>query len=380
MREFLVSMFREVVSPSMRFRLKDMAAWLREQLDKACLWRWEIARLRQTGGGHYTIDYIGRKSWRDLAKIHFKIDGDAVASQWPGDATNISVLVTELPIPGALRVPWYLHAIVPLGRSLEEIVSEYDKELRRFIRKHRENYHFKQALEDMDIDRADRDMLRPYAVARNGDATVQVDAEIVRKLAKKFGRLDLLIRENEVVGCHLGSTVTRAKKRYWCTDRFGYLESVFSEPKLLREANSMNTYLALEWALQNDFDYYDIGTCIGSPEDGLLQWKRRRGGEVDTMGNHGYFHVRLPRSGAARFLWHVPLFSAEHGRLTLHIGIPEGPSDEEVSNRYRELGYGGLSRIYLHSERSPGDALLGMLNQVYINRHSPPAMVVIPTS
>jgi hypothetical protein len=183
-----------------------------------------------------------------------------------------------------------------------------------------------------------------------------------------------------VVACHLGCVITRAGKRYWSTIRFGYPEAVFSDTKRLRETNSITTYLALEWALENNFDYYDIGTCLGSPDDGLLQWKRRRGGALDTMGNHGYFHVRLPRVGAAQFLWDAPLFAVERHNLTLHLGLPDGPNDDEIVSRYREMGFGGLFKIYLHCAKPPSECILETLRSLYRHQKSPPILESIPST
>ncbi len=367
-KEYAATLIREHISPSMRFALKDAAAWLRAQGGRVCLWRWEIARLPHRDGSPYNILYVGRKSWRELAKILMGVKGDDDASQVKAYISGRTVFVSELPIPGTLCVPWYLRAIVPLGRSIEDITAGYDGELRRSIRKYRARYRMQQALSDIEIDRADREMLRPYASARNGSAAVQIAPDEVRKVAQNVGRLDLVLCGDEVVACHLGSAITRAGKRYWSTIRFGYPETVFSDSKRLRETNSINTYLALEWAIKNGFDYYDIGTSIGCPDDGLLQWKRRRGGAVDTMGHHGYFHVRLPRAGAAQFLWDAPLFAVEQHKLTLHLGLPDGPSDEEVASRYRQMGFGGLFKIYLYCARPPSENLLEKLRSLYANQ------------
>jgi hypothetical protein len=193
-------------------------------------------------------------------------------------------------------------------------------------------------------------------------------------MAQKYGRLDLLLLGDKEVGCQLGHVITRAGKRYWSTNRCGYLEEVFSEPKRLRETNSMNIHLALEWAIENGFDYYDIGVALGRPGDGLLEWKRRLGGELDTMDHSVYFHIRLPKVGAAQFLWDAPLFAVERHKLTLHLGLPDGRNDEEVTSRYREMGFGGLFKVYLHCTRAPSDRLLETLRSYYAHQKSPPIL------
>ena len=282
------------------------------------------------------------------------------------------MLVSEMPTLGALRVPQSLSAIVPLGRPIEDITARYNTELRRNLRKNRLRYRMKQVLNDDEIERADREMLQPYARARHGAAASQIESHEVQRVAKNFGRLDLVMVEDEVVACHLGCTITRGERRYWSTIRFGYPETVFSDAKKLREINSITTFMALEWAIENGFDYYDIGTCLARPDDGLLEWKRRRGGDVDTLGNHGYLYVRLPKEGVAQFLWETPLFAVEGKKLTLHLGLPEGQTDKEVTNRYREMGFGGLSKVYLHCAKEPAAILLDTLRSRYNHLKAPP--------
>jgi hypothetical protein len=155
------------------------------------------------------------------------------------------VVVSEMPTTGALNVPHYLSAVVPLGRPLEEITARYDSELRRSIRKNRPLYQMRQTLDDDEIAMADRDLLRPYASARQGIHAAQFPTDDVFRLAKGVGRLDLITLEGEVVACHLGCEITRGGKRYWSTLRFGYCEAVFADAKRLREVNSITTFMAL---------------------------------------------------------------------------------------------------------------------------------------
>jgi hypothetical protein len=306
------------------------------------------------------------------------LDGDVNASRIGADLSLQAAYVSEMPIPGALRVPSYLSVIVPLGMPIEEITAGTGYELRRVLRKHRARYRTQQVLDDAEIDHADQEMLRPYASARHGTAAAQIGPDLVRRMAQKFGRLDLVLSGDEVVACQLGCAFTRAGKRYWSLIRCGYPEAVFSDSRRLHETNSINFYLALERALENGFDYFDMGGSLGRPEDGLLQWKKRWGGAVDTMGNHGYFHVRLPRVDVAQFLWDAPLFAVERHHLTLHLGLPDGPSDEEVAIRYRQMGFGGLFKIYLHCARPPGERLLETLRRLYTHQKSPPIVESIP--
>ncbi|CAI8818124.1 Acetyltransf_6 domain-containing protein [Pseudomonas sp. IT-P44] len=374
MNAYISKLIHKLMSPSMRFELRKALAWLGDIAARACVWRWEIARFKLREDSRYDILYVGRKSQREFVKVLLGAEPQGVDNLSKSDRT---VVVSDMPSWGALYVPQYLSAVVPLRRSIDEITARYNTELRRNLRKNRLRYGMKQALNDDEIETADREMLQPYARARHGAAASQIASHEVQRVAKRAGRLDLVVLEDQVVACHLGCVVTRAGKRYWSTVRFGYPDEVFSDARKLREVNSITTFMALEWAIENGFDYYDIGTCLARPDDGLLEWKRRRGGDVDTLGNHGYVFVRLPRTGAAQFLWETPLFAVEGKHLTLHLGIPDGPSDEEVANRYREMGFGGLSKLYLHCSREPGAALLDNLRSRYAHLKSPPILQTV---
>ncbi|MFF7109106.1 hypothetical protein [Pseudomonas sichuanensis] len=384
MKQYLAAVARKFISPSMRYELRNVSNKLRDFLGRACFWRWEIARFRLQQESPYEILYIGRKQRREMAKLLIggKGQGNAPAANEPvlPAASGHVVVVSEMPTTGALNVPHYLSAVVPLGRPLEEITARYDSELRRSIRKNRPLYQMRQTLDDDEIAMADRELLRPYASARQGIHAAQFPTDDVFRLAKGVGRLDLIMLEGEVVACHLGCEITRGGKRYWSTLRFGYCEAVFADAKRLREVNSITTYMALEWALEQGYDYYDIGLCVARPDDGLLKWKRRRGGDIDGLNNHAYMFVRLPKAGVAQFLWDTPLFAVEGNKLTLHLGVPDGPSDEEVASRYHEMVFGGLHKIYLYGAKGAGEQFLENLRSRYASVPIPPTMERVVSS
>lgn len=365
---------RKLMSPSVRFELRKRAAWLLDTLGRTCFWRWEIARFKLREDSAFDILYAGRKNQREVARVLLGADAKAPNSQLRLHKSERTVVVSEVPTVGALSVPHYLSAVVPLSQSIDDITARYNTELRRNLRKNRLRYRMKQALNDDEIGSADRDMLQPYAAARHGSAASQIASHEVQRVAKVAGRLDLVLLEDQIVACHLGCVVTRAGKRYWSTVRFGYPDRVFSDTKKLREVNSITTFMALEWAIENGFDYYDIGTCLARPDDGLLEWKRRRGGDVDTLNNTGYLFVQLPKKGAAEFLWETPLFAVEGKKLTLHLGLPDGRTHEEVTTRYREMGFGGLAKVYLHCSSVPGEELLSTLRSRYSHLNVPPVL------
>ncbi|MDO8989408.1 MAG: GNAT family N-acetyltransferase [Sideroxyarcus sp.] len=382
-REIATKIIRKLVSPSTRFELRESAAWLREQLDRACLWRWEIVRLPQRHGSPHEIVYVGRKAHRvELANTLPTISGVFDTNQANATQSSQTVFVSEMPIPGALCVPQFLNTIIPLGRPIEAILAEYDDKLHRSLLKQRLRYHLRQARSTEEVDQAYRDMLHPFAAARHGNSAVQRSSEAVRRSALGYGRLDFLLSEDEVVGCMLGNESVRKGKRYWVTDRCGYPEAVYTDLKRFGEINSINHHLAIEHAIENGFDYCELGRCFANPDNGLLQHKRHRGAKLDMIGlrGYGYFHIRLPRVGAAQFLWDTPLFAVENRKLTLHLGLPDGIDDEEFSKRYRQMGFGGLFKIYLHCARVLGERVPATLHDLYCHQNPPPIVKTIPST
>lgn len=373
-------MIRKLISPSIKFELRQAASWLRSLLQRACFWRWELVRIQVHGTSTYEILYLGRKAQSLTAKALLGIKVDVDASRGRKFNLNRTVWIAEVWFPGAIKVPHMLGSVVPLTRSIEEITSNFHGQLRREIKRNRESYRLQQVLSDDVIEKVNRDLLQAYASARHGDSASQLKFEDVRRMSQGYGRLDLLMLGEEVVGCQLGHEITRSGKRYWSTNRCGYPESIYSDPKRLREANAINIHLAMEWAHSRNFDFYDIGTSLGRPDDGLLEWKRRRGGVVDTLGNNDYLFIRLPRLNAAQFLWDSPLFAVEGRKLILHLGFPSGQSEDQIATRYREMGFGGLFKVCLHCAIIPSDYLLEILTSYFANQKNPPIIECVKSA
>ena len=369
---------------------------MRIQLGRARVWRWKLVSLPACEGASYKIYYAGTKEQQWRASALLGLDGiqngdlAVAARQQPIaiKATSASlafapeaVLLSEAPIPGAIRVPWWFDTPVPLKRPMEEILETYNEKLRLRLLKQRGNYRVRQVLSEAEIAEINRSMLVPYAIARHGEHTVGVKLDKVRRIARGdcAGRLDLVEKDGEPVACHLGSELEWKRKRYWIAIRFGFPEKVFNDPKQRSDINSINTFLAMEWAHQHGYDYYDMGGAFAKPENGLMQWKRRRGAGLDLRENEGFFHVRLCRNGAAEFLWDSPLFASEKKGIVLHLGVPVGSNDDGVHQRYREMGY-DVVKVYLHCARPPGDRLVVTVRHIFAHLDSPPPIEVVTCS
>ncbi len=380
MKKYIAIVFRDMVPESIRYEIRKLIASLKEQLSRTLIWNWEVARFTLSENSRHEIIYIGRRTRRDLAIALLNANRGINISPDAGYGSDRRVIVSEMYFPGALSVPPYLDSIVPLSEPVEKITSNFHSQLRRDLKKNRTRYRLQQVMDSADIERVDNTMLRPYASARYGCEAAQIEIENVKRLAQHSGRLDILLNGDEVVGCQLGCMSMRANKRYWSVVRCGYPEAIFSDSKRLRDTNSINIHLGLEWASNNGFDYYDLGMALGRPGDGLLEWKRRRGGELDKMANPGFIYIQLPRVGVAGFLWAAPLFAVEHHKLTLHLGLPDGTNDDEIMSRYKEMGFGGLFKVYLHCTKPPNERLIESLRGLYTHQKSPPIIETISST
>ncbi len=286
------------------------------------------------------------------------------------------VYVTEHPMRDAICIPFSLITIVKLGRPIEDIIANYPGNLRRSINSVRSNYRYQAVDQAHLVDELENSMLIPYAFARHNTGAAQLEAGTVRKFAQKQnGRLDILLHGDEEVGCHLGNPYTRRGKRYWHVNRFGYPQTVFSDFKRWSEVNSINLHLALVAAIENGYDYCDYGVSLAKPGHGLIEWKRRRRGFLATHDNFNYFYMRLPKTGAAQFLWHSPVFGVEGGKPTLHLGIPEGKTEEEVLARYHEMSYAGLYKVYLDCVNPPSQQFVESIRAIYADQESQPLVI-----
>lgn len=374
-------LINKLLSPSIRFELREVASYIKELIDRICIWRWEIARIIQRDDSLYDMLYVGRKSQKYLAKILLGVKEVSDVTQAEVKQSSCTVFISELPIPGSLCVPKYLRTIVPLERPIEELMANYDDKLRRTLLRNRMRYRQQQAQSLDEIEDANRKMIQSFAKERHGNSAYILSDEMILKYALKLGRLDLLLFGNEVVGCMLGYMSIRKGKKYWVADRCGYPQAVSSDLKRLSEANSINHHLTIEWASNNGFDYCDFARCFARPDDGLLQFKKNRGAALDTIGlrSDGCFYIRLPKVGVAQFLWDTPLFSIERNKLILHLGLPDGLSDDEIFARYRRMGFSGLFKVYLHCVSRPSEQFLAKMRDLYA-KHNPQPVVEIISS
>ena len=372
MKDFVYLILRQSVSPSLRFALREWTARLSQLAGRLCIWRWEIVRFAAQTTPSNTVIYAGRKESRKLAASLRRMPADGVLSSFSDGFLPHFILISELPVPHALCVPQYLSTVIPTGVPLESITNGYGSELKNLLRKQRGSYTAVKTTEPQEVDRIENTMLRPYTVARHDNEAVQLTTTTVRKFSQpEFGRLDTVFLHGEAVACHLGCAFAHRNKRYWHSLRFGYPESVFADRKRYSDINSMNTYMALEWAVQNGFDYYDMGISKAIPDGGLIQWKKRRKGKLDALGNHGCFYLRLPDVGAPDFLYTSPVFSLEGNEICLHLGLPATLDSDTIKARYREMGFGGLSRLYLHCVREPSQASLTLFRNLYLQQDRP---------
>lgn len=364
---------KALVPASIRFEIRQKKGRFIEFLKGLCFWKWQSFRFPLSETNATVIHYKGRPENKTALMLLLGIDTNAAGH---ASASADEAYVTEYPMRDSLQLPYCLITVVKLGRSVEDILASYSRSLRRSINAERPNYRYQTIHDVAKIDALENEMLKPYAIARHDIGAAQLGPGLVRKFAQKeYGRLDLLYQGEEEVGCHLGNPYTRKGKRYWQVNRLGYPSTVFSDYKRWGEVNSINLHLALESAIANGYDYCDYGVSLARPGSGLIEWKRRRKGFLATHDNFNYFYMKLPKTGAAQFLWDSPLFAVEAGKPTLHLGVPEGKTDEELAERYHEMGYGGLYKVYLNCVTPPSQKFIETIRGLYADHETQPLII-----
>lgn len=362
----------QLTMASIKHCIKQCIATIFDLIARAKYWQHETMDF-QLPNTDYTVRYTGRTSRLCMLK---PLLGATHAENIKLESEP-SISVHEFAKPNSICVPACLTTVVTLKRPVDDIVASYAKSLRRALKKQMDRFVYQTITDPSVISKVNKTMLQPYAIARNGDAAHHfTQAEIEAMALGDFGRLDILLENGEPVGCHLGNAYTAKGKRYWHVNRFGYVESVFNDYKSLQEANSANLHLALMRAIEDGYDYCDYGVSLAKPGDGLLEWKRRRKGQLKQYPADGCFYLIPPVEGQADFFLVNPLFALEGSEVVLHIGVPKSLAATEVLNRYKEMGYDGLVKVYIHTDQPIDCELLDSIAKLYENLTTQPKIII----
>jgi hypothetical protein len=355
----------DLLSPSLEFEAKRIAHYLYWLLPRMCIWNWGISEVPIHANSCNSMLYIGRRYHKFLAMLYLGMAHNPNEKTVEGiNNAKDRVVVTEFPFPDAICVPHLLSMVLPLDRPLDELLENIGRDKLLFFRKYRDNYRVKRILDDAEIDRIDKTMLRAFATYRFQKKARHLKYSKIRKMAHKTGALNLVYLNDHEVACKLCAEFSRNGKRYWGAERAGFPEEVFTNRKSHQQVNRMAYFLEIEWASLHGYDFYGLGHSFARPKDGVLQFKRSFRGHLDTMDNYCYFYVRPPKN-TSEFFWEAPLFGLEKGKITLNLGKPADKSDEEFIEHFQEMGFGGLSTIYLHCEQPPSQEILSALSSLY---------------
>ena len=355
---------RRLVPFTVRCGARRLTRRLRAGAALGRLWHWEVISL-SAEPRPYRVVWVGLHEQRSGTSDLLNLErGEARTT--PPRITRRTAVVSSAPLPRALRVPLQVHMVVPLDATLDRVTERFDAQLRKRLKSQRPRYTSVHVTRASEVDVLTETMLRPYASARHGDEAQEMSPATVRRFATNVGRLDLLCRDGTPVGCRVGYPHAMPDgTRSWVLWRLGYPREVFEDGRQLGDVNAMNVYVDLERVMAEGHDSYDLGSCIAQPHDGLLQWKRRRGGTPTAYHSDEWLSVLLPRRGAAQLLWDAPLLAAEEGHLSLWLGLPVGHTDDELLDRCKGYRFDGLKRVHLACEREPDFGLLASLGKLY---------------
>lgn len=375
MYDSIKSTIKTLVSPSLSFQIREHFGCVSLFLKGLRFWRWRRLEIDLNLSGTIKMDYLGDPESVSLLKSLLQVTKDADQS----DTVQLSELrlkVRPYPMRDQIVLPPALSTIVQLNRSLEDIMATYSRSLRRSINQEAPQYRYEVVTMNERIAELDNKMLRPYATARHDSSAVQLDTSMIKRLISLgLGRLDVLYQQGVEVGCHFGNSYEAGDRKYWHVNRLGYPEAVFSDYKRWADVNSINLHLALEAAIKNGYDFCNYGMSLAKPGSGLIEWKRRRKGFLSVQGCPQRFFMKFPNVGASHYFWVSPVFGVEKLGITLHLGVPTGKTDEEVAERYNEMGYEGLYKVYLHSTQAISTQLIEKIRKLYADCRTPPEII-----
>lgn len=372
MKNFINHLLNFFNLTSLKFTLRERELRLKEVIRLAYFWRWQVSRLPNSNSMDIAFCYLGRKS--ELAgAINFLGLNN---SNKTAAMSNTRAIVSEFPIPGAICLPLSLSTVIPLkNRTVDDVLMGFEKRKRRLINSQVSNFKLEKVSTIEDIIRLDQEMLRPYSKARHGSSAYNFPIEQLTEMAFVRGQFNLLLHNNREVGCIIGHFSERNKNNYWQSDRMGFPAFIFNDMQLYRETNVMITYLQIQWAITNGFEYYDMGHNPAFTETGVVHHKRTFGGHLSTMSNHNYLYLKLPQANIAKFYWGNPLFAIERKAVVLHLGLPNGINDLELFDRYKQLNFGGLAKVYLHYETQCSESSIEVIRNIFSHLKSPPLIV-----
>ena len=359
---------------SIYFTLKEKKHRLKDILRIACVWRWQLNRLPNSQSVDARFYYLGRKSELEGIVSYLGL-AEPIDS-----AANIKAkaIVSELPIPGAICLPLNLSTVIPLkNRTPDDVLIGFEKRKRRLINSQISQFRLEKISIVEEIIRLNQTVLIPYANARFGRGAYLFPMQQLIEMTFKTGQFNLLLHGNKEVGCIIGHFSKRNRQRYWQSDRMGFPEFIFSDMQRYRETNVIITYLQILWAINNDSEYYDMGANPAYTESGVVHHKRTFGGHLSTMGNYSYLYLKLPSSYAAKFYWGRPLFALEGKSIVLHLGLPNNISDAKLCERYKQLSFNGLAKVYLHYEIECSASALEAIKSIFSQQKLPPSVIAL---
>jgi len=275
------------------------------------------------------------------------------------------VLVSELPLPGTLRILVSLRILIDLRRPFADVLASAPahnmwvkaEELAPRAR-------VVAVTDPAGADHVDEVMLAPFASHRHQERARQASHDAIRHFAR-HGNLHVVHLDGEAVAARIAYSYRRNGSAHFMAWRFGYPREVFSDQRRFTELNALNAYLALREAHASGHAFFDFGVCPAQPENGILQYKRMRGGALSTAGCHQSLFLRVPREVAPEFYWSRPLFSVERGKLILNVGLPSGRDEELIGRVGRLYGFLGLWAVRLHASGTVNEKVMSACQRRY---------------
>lgn len=257
-----------------------------------------------------------------------------------------SHLIRRLPRQNALIIPPYVHHILDVRGTWEDVRSRFSKKTRRnklsLIRKY--NYQYQISRDKQDFETFYHQMYLPTMNSRHGDLNSAMSkAEAYEYF--RFGWLFKIMREGEWVS----GVISHLQQKLLISDILGVKNA---DEQLIREGATLATYFAaIEWANEHRYNAVNFLGSVPYLASGLFYHKRSWGTTISIpahLHRRIWLRVRRVTPAIAEFLKRNPLVIEDdrghlHGLITVdHLSDMTPEIRQEWEENYAVPGLSSL--------------------------------------
>ena len=343
-------------------RLRNLIQSIRKTIRckfKLCVWL--ISGTELHSGEHFTVLYAGNKVFKNyIVSLVFGDTYDEIdlGMKWLHNVFRIAKQNVQDCSMMVLEVNERLHKLIkrkkdfyipvvvrgevdiPLAVSNNSVRSD-----RRKIRKN--NLKFEVTTEKSQLHRFYHDMYLPYITHRHGNNSVVTSYdELMRYWESGTCELLLIKKENEHIGGHVIVFEKNSPRLLIGGIKDGNLRY------LKYGVGAAGYYLASSYLAKNGHRSFHLGGSRAFLNDGVLQFKKRRGLRLTSKSKEGFLVRPLfPSPGLKGFFLGNPFIHIHRGRLHAAIFVEKDEvcsCDKSLEDLYKCFYLNGISEVNIY--------------------------------